>query len=280
MRKDVGVIVSSVMAEHPGWSRDASGTVYRVVRSDASVWLLTGISDRRGRVETRAELVSGAGAAPTSDVADPAELVGPTEMVAPLRESGVVARWRNPNLWDAISTAIVRQVVRAGQARNLYRRFCQAHGELIATRFGPSWLFPDPAVVLELPDSAFTEARMAFKRRPLQAAALAMLESGSKWSKLDPMVLIDELRSVTRIGPWTARASVADFCGDFALYPVGDLAVRTWATRLAPGRAWPEDEPAFARAWTKLSGDQLCLWTLLTLAWGAKHASNTRAIGS
>ncbi|MPZ67495.1 MAG: hypothetical protein GEU83_19040 [Pseudonocardiaceae bacterium] len=49
--------------------------------------------------------------------------------VTRLREAGTVARWRNPDLWDAMATSIVRQVIRAGQARKLYRAFCQAHDE-------------------------------------------------------------------------------------------------------------------------------------------------------
>ncbi|MGI8336378.1 hypothetical protein ACRYCC_41100 [Actinomadura scrupuli] len=43
---------------------------------------------------------------------------------------GPVARFRNPNLWDAIGTAIIRQVIRAAQATKLYRAFCAAYGRL------------------------------------------------------------------------------------------------------------------------------------------------------
>lgn len=59
------------------------------------------------------------------------------------------------------------------------------------------------------------------------------------------------------------------------LYPFADLAVHTWAKRLTAGRSWPETEAEFARVWARLAGDQLSAWTLLTLAWGVRHAHGT-----
>ncbi|MFE2756528.1 hypothetical protein ACFXGA_31480 [Actinosynnema sp. NPDC059335] len=56
------------------------------------------------------------------DVIDPGRLTGADEVVDVLRAAGTVGRWRNPDLWDALATSIVRQVIRAGQARKLYGR--------------------------------------------------------------------------------------------------------------------------------------------------------------
>jgi DNA-3-methyladenine glycosylase II len=86
------------------------------------------------------------------------------------------------------------------------------------------------------------------------------------------------VQAVPRIGPWTAGATVADLTNDYALYPFADLAVRTWVKRLAPGRLWPDSEPEFARLWAELAGEQLSAWTLLTLAWGARHANTTGTV--
>lgn len=88
---------------------------------------------------------------------------------------------------------------------------------------------------------------------------------------------MQEVQSVPRIGPWTAGAAVADLTNDYSLYPFADLAVRTWAQRLAPGRTWPTTEPEFAAVWQRLAGEQLSAWTLLTLAWGVKHARTNGA---
>jgi DNA-3-methyladenine glycosylase II len=103
------------------------------------------------------------------------------------------------------------------------------------------------------------------------AAAEAYREFGEKWRELEPAVLVDALQVVPRIGPWTARAAVADWANDWALYPYADLAVRTWARRAAPSYDWPADEPTFGQIWRTLAGDQLSSLTLLTLAWGSQH---------
>ncbi|MGW4593543.1 hypothetical protein ACWEKJ_40035 [Amycolatopsis thermoflava] len=269
------MLVDAVMTDHPAWIPAAEGFV-RVVRRDDVVWLLTCRRKSSGYA-TEAQPLIGSGERPVLDVVDPAVLAGPDDLVAPLRELGRVGRWRNPDLWDALATSIVRQVIRAGQARKLYRLFSQTHGQLVDTGHGPLWLFPTAETVLELPEAEFGRLGMAFKRRPLQAAAAAYLEHGDKWARLDPLLLRDEVQTVPRIGPWTAGATLADLTNDYALYPFADLAVRTWAHRLAPEHAWPDSEPEFAAVWRELAGDQLSSWTLLTLAWGVRHANTTGA---
>ncbi|MGH3619808.1 MAG: hypothetical protein ACRDQV_17590, partial [Pseudonocardiaceae bacterium] len=119
---------------------------------------------------------------------------------------------------------------------------------------------------------------MAFKARPLRAAAEACLEFGAKWAELDPAALVTEVQNVPRVGAWTAGATVADLTNDYTLYPFADLSVRTWAKRLTPQCCWPDTEPEFAQAWARLAGDQLSDWTLLTLAWGVRHASTTATV--
>ncbi|TVT52066.1 hypothetical protein FNH05_13560 [Amycolatopsis rhizosphaerae] len=235
-------------------------------------------ASRQGcRLHAQARRVTGHGTEPTFDRLDPGKLAGPRTMITRLTQLGVVARWRNPDLWDALATSIVRQVIRAGQARKLYRTFCQVHGEPVLTPLGETWLFPTPETVLELPDAEFARLGMAFKTRPLRAAADACLEFGAKWAELEPTELVTELQTVPRIGPWTAGATVADLTNDYALYPYADLAVRTWAQHLAPRRAWPNTEPEFAATWARLAGAQLSEWTLLTLSWGVHHANATGA---
>jgi DNA-3-methyladenine glycosylase II len=125
--------------------------------------------------------------------------------------------------------------------------------------------------VLGLSNDQFSSIGMAFKRRPLTAAAEAYLEQGTKWRELTPLALAGDLQTVPRVGPWTAHAAVADWSNDWSLYPYSDLAVRTWATRAAPSFDWPSDEPNFGRAWRALAGEHLSSLTLLTLAWGSQH---------
>lgn len=273
------MIVGSVMTDHPSWLSTDTGAAFRAVRCGNAVWALTATrAEDGGRRHTAADRVSGMGEAPVVDVIDPAALIGTGEIVNGLRAAGRVARWRNPDLWDALATSIVRQVIRAGQARKLYRAFSHAHGEPAVTPLGQTWLFPVPQTVLALPDAEFARLGMAFKARPLRAAAEACLEFGPKWAELDPATLVGEVQNVPRIGPWTAGATVADLTNDYTLYPFTDLAVRTWAKRLAPQRIWPDAEPEFAQVWAGLAGEQLSDWTLLTLAWGVRHASTTGTV--
>ena len=195
----------------------------------------------------------------------------PTWLARNLAAMGRVTRFPTPNLWEALATAIIRQVIRADQARLLHHKFRAAHGRRVATAHGDAYLMPDAATVADLPPGAFASLGMRFKCRPLQAAAAAYLEQGAKWRELPPARMVEELQAVPRVGPWTAGAAVADFTHDWTLYPHGDLAVRKWAALAAPDVDWPTDDAAFATRWRRIAGDQLGTLTLFTLAWGANH---------
>ena len=274
----ITMTVPDIMLDHPAWLVSTKGVASRAVRSGSAVWTVT-CAPRCGQTrELHLDQHTGDGPVPVLDVIDPRRL-GATDCVAEaLRSAGPVARLRNPDLWDAIGTSIVRQVIRAGQARKLYRAFCREHGEAVPTPFDTAHLFPSPDTMLALSDEEFTRLGMGFKRQPLRAAAEAYLDFGAKWTEMDPRQLLAEIQTVPRIGPWTAGATVADVTNDYALYPFADLAVRTWAKRLAPGRNWPETEPAFARVWQGLAKEQLSEWTLLTLAWGVRYASTNGTV--
>ncbi|HEY9389422.1 MAG TPA: hypothetical protein VIR27_06570 [Mycobacteriales bacterium] len=259
-----------VMTEHAAWLPSGGGRQRVLVAADGGHWLVTA----RGHTLTL-DALNNCTAEPVCDIFTlPKGLSTVSELTTTLRRLGSVVRFRNTDLWDAVGTAIIRQVIRAGQSTKLYRAFCGAYGERVALPNGGRYaLFPTPAVVLGLSDEQFDSIGMAFKRRPLRAAAEACLEQGAKWRELAPDALAAELQTVPRIGPWTAHAAVADWSNDWALYPYADLAVRTWARRAAPGYDWPDDEPTFGRIWRDLAGEHLCSQTLLTLAWGSQHGA-------
>lgn len=270
--------VADVMLDHPSWLVTVDGGACRAVRSGSSVWTVT-CSRREGDGRhVYLDQIRGEGPAPVLDVIDSASVAGTDPVALALRAAGPVARLRNPDLWDAIATSIIRQVIRSGQARKLYRGFCHEHGGTVETSIGTVALFPSPDTVLALPDAEFARLGLAFKCGPLRSAARAYLEFGAKWLELDPERLLAEIQTVPRIGPWTAGATVADTTNDYALYPFADLAVRTWAKHLASGRSWPDTEPEFARAWQRLAKGQLSERTLLTLAWGVRHAHSTGTV--
>ncbi|MBL7499784.1 hypothetical protein I6A84_20730 [Frankia sp. CNm7] len=179
---------------------------------------------------------------------------------------------RNPSLWEALGTAILRQVIRAGQSKKLYRALCATHGQQVTLPDGNSYaLFPTAEAILELDDEQFSELGLAFKRPALRSAATAYVTHGESWTRLSRPALVDELQSVRRVGPWTAGAAVADYTNHWDLYPYADLAVRTWAGRAAPSHVWFHNERAFGTQWRHLAGEHLSVLTLLTLAWGSQH---------
>lgn len=250
------------MLDHLGWDHTTTSPV-RAMRTTTGTWILT---------PSTTILIDGAATtAPVIDLYDPAALHDaplPSGLRATLDQLGPVHRVRTADLWEALATAIIRQVIRAGQARKMHHAFRTTAGD----RIGTTALMPTPEQVLALTDEEFTALGMAFKRRPLRAAATAYLTYHAEWADLPPEVLVKAVQGVPRIGPWTAGAAVADHTGDYTLYPYADLAVRTWATIAAPSTTWPATEPEFAATWQRLAGPHLSTLTVLTLAWGDQHA--------
>lgn len=261
---------STVMTDHPAWTPTDGQALVRAMHPVGGDHALAR-TDGRSVVWCCKEA---AAAAPKPGVfALPASAAGDVpELTRALGSLGAVARFRNPSLWDAVGTAIIRQVVRAAQAQVQYRALCAAHGTPVRCGTMTGWLFPSPETVLGLGDTQFAAMGLAFKRGALRTAAAAFLEHGSAWAAIPADALVLELLRVRHVGPWTAGAATADWTNDFGAYPCGDLAVRTWAGRAAPSAAWPADEPGFDRCWRQVAGSHLADLTLLTLAWGGRHA--------
>lgn len=259
--------------DHPAWHTHENGARVRAVRTASGIWVL--VHDRDG---LHMECVHGAeDVKPTFVATDPACLpvAAPAALRAGLAELCVTQRLANPWLWDAISTAILRQVVRADQARKLYRTWCSSFGTTVPGPFAELAVAPAPANVLALANEEFASAGAKFHRTALQAAATAYQQHHTEWERLDPADLVTALTGIPRIGPWTAAAAAADFTGDFSIYPHDDLAVRTWAAEIAPDYPWPDKKnKAFGPIWTGWAGtDRTALHTLTlsTLTWGS-HA--------
>src|SRR5690606_22497634 len=150
-RKAAPMQTKTVMFDHPGWLATDEGHV-RAVRTSSGAHIVVCRPDADGghAVET-APLGGGSGSGPVFDVFDAAELEGSDTAAANLRKAGPVERIRTPDLWDDNATAIIREVIRAGQARKLGQQFSGVHVERIVTSAGEGLLFPDTDVVLSLP---------------------------------------------------------------------------------------------------------------------------------
>ncbi|MFC9534446.1 hypothetical protein ACFT38_28465 [Streptomyces sp. NPDC056975] len=259
--------------DHPAWHEAEDGTRARAVRTVSGVWVVT--LNREG---LHTACVDGSeDVKPTFITTDPSGLpeTVPAALRAGLGELGATQRLANPWLWDAITTAILRQVVRADQARKLYRAWCRTYGTVIDGPHSELALAPTPDQVLALDDEQFETVGAKFHRSALQAAAAHYVQHFMHWHRMGADDLIAALTSVPRIGPWTASAAACDYTGDFGSYPHDDLAVRTWAAKIAPSYPWPDKKnKTFGPLWTGWAGtDRTALHTLTlsTLTWGS-HA--------
>jgi DNA-3-methyladenine glycosylase II len=264
-----------IMTDHPGWLVSETGDAHRAVAHGDTTALIT--VRRTGPDDIVIDL---GGAAAHVDYVDPATLAGPDDLTAVLKSTGIVARVANPSLWDALAAAIMRQVIQASHARARYARFCTAYGDAVTDSGVTTSRFPGPDRILALSDADFHQVGAAFPMPALREAARAYLNRGEKWRAVPALELVTLLQEVPRIGPWTAKAAVADCTNNFEIYPYTDLAVVTWAKQLNPSREWPAGAPAFKAAWEEVAGNQLSAWTLLTLAWGISHGKPARSVAS
>ncbi|MFE5740702.1 DNA glycosylase family protein [Streptomyces celluloflavus] len=266
-------MTSVLTTDHPAWHEAEGGTYARAVRTASGVWAVSW--DQDGLHMTCMDGTEDV--KPVFVTTDPACLPGgvPAALKTGLADLGPSQRLANPWLWDAITTAILRQVVRAGQARKLYRTWCQTYGATIDTLHGQLAVAPTANQVLALDEDQFAAAGAKFHRTVLRAAATHHERHFLHWQRMEAGDLVAALTGIPRIGPWTASAAAADFTGDFSIYPHDDLAVRTWAAQIAPDHAWPDKkDKAFGPLWTGMAGpDRTALHTLTlsTLTWGS-HA--------
>jgi len=264
-----------IMTDHPSWVTGADGNPHRAIDNHGVSALITTL--RAGSGDVVFDL--GGGGAEVAWI-DPGALSGPDDLVEPLNQQGIVARVANPSLWNAMSAAIMRQVVQAGTARTRYIRFCTAHGEMVSRDDRTTFLFPAPERLLALSDHDFDTVGAAFPRDALRHAARSYLTDGARWEELWPLDLVTALQTVPRVGPWTAKCAVADYTNDFSIYDYSDIAVQPGAQALNPARVWPQGAPAFKAAWEEIAGNQLSEWTILTLTWGMNHGKIDRSATS
>jgi len=268
--------MATIMLDHPAWATTDHGSA-RVMRSGSSTWLLT-CGPHASGVEM--SVVDGPRDGPPPDVirVDKPILLD-SQLGSALAPLVPLLRVRNASLWDAIGNAILRQVIKSDRARLTYQQFCMSCSDPMETTSGLAYLFPDPECVLRIPATVFTALEMSFTRTLLRRAARAYLENEAAWSQLGPVTLVDRLQSIPGIGPWTAGASVADFSGDFSVYPYSDKAIRTLAQRAAPATAWPDSIRQFRARWRATAGDDVSGLTQLILAWGEAEMRPTGSDG-
>jgi DNA-3-methyladenine glycosylase II len=274
-----GTTTSTLLRDHPGWLSTADGRAWRAFRSGDSIWTAS-CHTRSADLEPTVEAFR---VDEDSDVrlrvdrADPTRLrlTVPDYMLRPLLARGPVHRVRNPDLWDALVAAVIRQHDRETNANRMYRTLCETYGETVTTIDGPALLLPRPERVLGLTDGVFSGVGIRHKRSVLRAVAKAYLTHNADWAGLWPYELLTELQKVPYIGEWTASLVVSDITNDFSFYPFAQHAIRIWGDEFAVAFRQPREDTEFARLWRTLRGEQLSVLTQLTMAWGMYHGDST-----
>ena len=259
----------TVMTECPQW-RYGGGGYRRVFADDTCHYLVDVVGDTITAVNLDTDLPIDCD--PPTYRPPESLWTSARDLATALAGLGTVRRFRNPGWWNAIGVAIIRQVPRAAQVRQLCEAFAAAHGRRLTLPDGTEYaLFPDAETVAALPERGFADVGLGFRSELLGTAARAYLDNSARWRRLSPGALVDELRRVDGLGAWSAHVAVTDIHGDFGYYPYTDLAIQTWARKAAPRMSWPDDEPTFTRMWKHLADGELSGLTATILAWGATH---------
>ncbi|MGW6849007.1 hypothetical protein ACWGCK_09625 [Streptomyces virginiae] len=265
---------TTLATDHPAWMMPPglNGEALRVVEYKGVPWL----AHWQGAGLVLRPLGTDHAEAPTISYTSAIMLPREREqdrLAQTLAQLGTVARLTTPDLWDSITSAIFHHFGRAKQGAALYRRWCATFGRSHDTFAGPLAMPPTAATVLHLSDQGFDAIRLRFYKPLLRAAARAYVDNAEEWVTLEPDRLLKALCEVRRLGAWTAAAAVADYTGDFSLYPHADRALRTRARRAQPDLDLPQDDAAFIALWRSWAPDRVELHTLtlFTLTWGA-HA--------
>ncbi|MEV0440959.1 hypothetical protein AB0I84_05515 [Streptomyces spectabilis] len=262
-------MTAAIITDHLGWHESPDGEPSRLVEYNGVAWLARWSDEslimrpmEPGHTDPPPVAYTSPIRLPYDDAMQP--------LVDELCRLGTVQRLTNPSLWDAITTALLRHGVPLDRARRTHRAYYAAFGRTVDTPAGPLALVPSPDRVLGLSEDGFAAVGASTARNALRAAAEAYRVNGARWQRLAPESLVQHLAAVDGIGATAAALSVADFTSDYAIYPHGDLTLRTWATRAAPTLKLPSTDHEFEALWRRWAPDRLTLHTLtlFTLTWG------------
>lgn len=171
------------------------------------------------------------------------------------------------SLEEALFKSIIRQVITAKQAKKTIHRFITEFGKCYEYEGIKCYCFPSASDIVDISTERLISCGLGFKAQRIKNIAEGILNDGLQISSsvVDNLNTLKELKG---IGDWTARSSLCDFTGDWSIYPVDDLAVRTWAYKMWAEHQWSRDPEEFQHEWKKVNGDYVSQITfyLLTVA--------------
>jgi DNA-3-methyladenine glycosylase II len=203
----------------------------------------------------------------------------PPRLRRQFREMSPLVQIRSESLFEAVTKAVLRQVIRAAHATQLTDRFISELGQQVNLPSGQHCLFPTPEQVLQLTLPQLRRLGVGFKARTLAAVAEAFLLDSFTYAPGDSIAaLLIRLRAISGVGRWSAGVAVSDFLGCWSEYPVDDLAVRTWAKHLWPEVAWPANPELFDAEWRIRTRGHTGAITFYLLTLGCYQSANARAV--
>ncbi|HEU5271171.1 MAG TPA: hypothetical protein VFU36_14690 [Jatrophihabitans sp.] len=253
---------SPVMVDSPSWAHREDRYAERVLTQGGAICTVRAGYDHdaghwRWQTDLGAEAITRLASFSTADLSE----ATPAPIRQRLARLDGLQRLGAGSYWEALGTAVIRQVIRADQARKLWHR--------LAAASGTAGRFPSTEQFLAAGDAELAEVGLGFKIRTLRTVAEACRSEQYRWDQLGPGELHDAWLTLPGIGPWSAGAAIADLRNAWQLYPHDDLAVRTWAGRAFPELAVPADPRLFLRCWSDWGGQAVGMLTVLTLGWSA-----------
>ncbi len=159
--------------------------------------------------------------------------------------------------FELVVRAILGQQVTVGAARTLARRFVDRFGEPVATPWAElQRAFPAPASLANVDGDADAIVAELGALGIIRSRGAAIVAVARVWPEIEPLVqphaspqpLIDSLRAVPGIGPWTASYVAMRVLGWADAFPPGDVAVLN-ALGLPRGSRAERDAEERSQAW-------------------------------
>jgi DNA-3-methyladenine glycosylase II len=162
-------------------------------------------------------------------------------------------------VWEALATAVLRQVVRADTARQRFARLVSA--------VGADGAFPGPETVLRCDEREMTALGLRFCWPKLVRLAEWSLQTDAhEQAGTDGgRALLEQAADLSGLGPWSLAVAAWDLSCDPLRYPVGDFVVQAGAARLFTDSRWARKPGEFEAQWREHCGPQIGPLTLLAL---------------
>lgn len=135
-----------------------------------------------------------------------------------------------PDLFEALSWAVIGQQINLGFAYTLKRRFVEAFGA--RKQFGREWYwqFPTPSRISELEVRDLRDLQLTLRKSEYLVGIARAMVAGhltrEQLLRMDPPTAHQALRRIRGVGEWSASYVAMRCLFDMSAYPVGDVGLQ------------------------------------------------------